>query len=267
MKTYTRCPGTLLELRIHNEQEGYCVLWHHWCVGLIYHLSQWWFHNAGLTPVRPMGILPSILLGERHELLQTSWEVFWECLLNYTHAPWWSDILLEIHLTNIYNLEILKVHECHNFSFLLHYFSLCFEPFLHSFPPFDHSCIPESPCHPQYIHFAWWAYTYPLGLNWHISASREFLVPQALWDRMLSFTSIVFHDAYCISSNKCSKELIMICLIQFQSNRVVKRTHVAKNNFKIQQHFCFLRYLEVTLSPPTTAIKIPMLPIPNVLPS
>lgn len=124
------------------------------CGSLIYHLSQWWFHNAGLTPVRPMGILPSILLGERHELLQTSWEVFWECLLNYTHAPWWLDILLEIHLTNIYNLEILKVHECHNFSFLLHYFSLCFWPFLHSFPPFDHSYIPESPCHPQHIHFA-----------------------------------------------------------------------------------------------------------------
>lgn len=68
-------------------------------------LSYTIFHSDGLTmqasPKPDQSESSQHFAGERHELLQTSWEVFWEYLLNYTHALWCFNLFLEIHLTDI----------------------------------------------------------------------------------------------------------------------------------------------------------------------
>lgn len=56
-------------------------------------------------------------------------------------------------------------------------------------------------------------------------------------------------------------------MIQLQGCTVVKRTHVSKNNFKINQHFCFLRNPEEIQSLLAIPIKkISFLPFSNTLP-
>lgn len=101
------------------------------------------------------------------------------------------------------------------FSFTL-FLSPFLTLFLHSFPPFDRPPFPEPLPLAQPPPLCLLGCTHPSKLNWHLPISRKFLVPQGLMEQAVSFASIIFYDAYFLSSNKYYKGLIRTCLIQFQ---------------------------------------------------